>query len=237
MSNWIPDTQKSEEEVSSIAMDGGQGSSVDSIKKEEPKEAITQLGSSYEIKDATVSKKSTRPFPTALLALVVVAPLIFIFAMGALSSGGKKEDGSFLFNTLESDYFTLSIDPEYSVDSVIDKKVPFLERHILTNTVNGQKTLTMMIKDVKFDYSVEDNLGAKARKDNPALYRETPFELAGRKGLYYRKTEENFEHFILLVDRDRSILYEITMDSPTSFATDLELDEELNEMLSKITFL
>ena len=90
--------------------------------------------------------------------------------MGVISSGDKKEDDSFLFNTLESEYFSLSIDPEYSVDSVIDKKVPFLERHILTNTVKGQKTLTIMIKDVKFDYSVEDNLGAKARKDNPNMH-------------------------------------------------------------------
>ena len=237
MSNWIPNIGNNDEEVSSIAMESGQESPEDSIKKVEPKEAITQLGSSYEIKEVTVSKKSSRPFPTALLALIVIAPLIFIFAMGVISSGDKKEDDSFLFNTLESEYFSLSIDPEYSVDSVIDKKVPFLERHILTNTVKGQKTLTIMIKDVKFDYSVEDNLGAKARKDNPNMYRETSFELGGRKGLYFRKIEENFEHFILLVDRDRSVLYEITMNSPTSFATDLELDEELNELLSKITFL
>jgi len=237
VSNWIPDTENKEEEVSSIAVGGGQESPVASIKKEEPKEAITQLGSSYEIKDVTVSKKSNRPFPTALLALIVVAPLIFIFAMGAISSGDKKEDDSFLFNTLESEYFTLSIDPEYSVNSVIDKKVPFLERHILTNTVNGQKTLTIMIKDVRFDYNVEDNLGAKIRKENQDMYRETSFELAGKKGLYYRKTQENFEHFILLVDRDRSVLYEITMKSPTSFATDLELDADLNKLLKKVTFL
>jgi len=237
VSNWIPDIGNKEEEVSSIAIGGGQESSIGSIEKEEPKEAITQLGSSYEIKDVTASKKSNRSFPTALLALIVIAPLIFIFAMGAISNNDKKEDDSFLFNTLESKYFTLSIDPEYSVNSVIDKKVPFLERHILTNTVNGQKTLIIMIKDVRFDYSVEDNLGAKIRKENQDMYRETSFELAGKKGLYYRKTQENFEHFILLVDRDRSVLYEITMESPTSFATDLELDADLNELLKKVTFL
>ena len=63
MSNWIPNINKSDEEVSSITMDGGQANSVDSIKKEAPKEAITQLGSSYEIKEVTVSKKAAGPFP------------------------------------------------------------------------------------------------------------------------------------------------------------------------------
>jgi len=228
--DWISniDHKEDKEEVSSIASGSSQS---------EPKEAITQLGSSYEIKDVTVSKKSSRTFPTVLLALVVIAPLVFIFAMGVISTGDKKDDESFLFNTLESDYFTLSVDPDFSINSVIDKKVPFLERHILTSTVDGHKTITIMIKDVKFDYSVEDNLGAKARKDNPDMYREVPFELHGKKGLLYKKTQESFEQFILLVDRNRSVLYEITMKSPTSFATDMELDSELNGLLSKITFL
>ena len=120
---------------------------------------------------------------------------------------------------------------------MIDKKVPFLERHILTSTLDGQKTLTVVIKDVKFDYSVDDNLGAKARKENSELYREMPFELHGKKGIYFEKTNENFEHFILLVDRDKSVLYEITFNSPTTFATDMELKAEFQELLNKITFL
>jgi len=219
------------EEVFSIADDA-------SVENEPPKEAITQLGSSFEIKNVTVTKKSSRSFPTALLALVVIAPLIFVFAMGALSNSHKDQaDRSFLFNTVESDYFTLTVDSDYTVDSVVGKKVPFLERHIFSNTKDGQKTLTILVKDIGFDYSIEENLGAKARRDNPKMYTELPFELEGKQGVYFKKTQESFEHFILLVDRSRSVLYEITMASPTTFANDIELSTKFNDILSNITFL
>jgi len=205
---------------------------------EPPKEAITQLGSSFEIKHVTVAKKGSRSFPTALLALVVVAPLIFVFAMGALSNSNKdKTDKSFLFNTVESEYFTLSVDSDYAVESVVDKKVPFLERHIFSNTKDGQKTLTILVKDIGFDYSLEENLGAKARRDNPQMYSEMPFELDGKQGVYFKKTQESFEHFVLLIDRNRSVLYEITMGSPTTFANDIELSTKFNDILNNITFL
>jgi hypothetical protein len=239
VNDWIQSIGNSnKEEVSSIAGGDNQSDKIDSLKQGSQNETLTQLGSSYKIKDVTVSKSSNRSFPIALLALVVIAPLLFVFAMGILSTGGGEEENrAFLFETLESDYFTLTVDPDYSVDSVTNKKVPFLERHILTNTKDGQKTITIMVKDVKFDYDVNDNLGAKARKSEPQTYREDTVEIQGRKGLYYKKTEENFEHFVLLVDRDKSILYEITMQSPTTFATDLELGDEFLSVLNKITFL
>lgn len=231
MNDWIPNqTEDNKEEISSIA---GQDSS-----EEGSKESITQLGSSYEIKSVTKSKQTNRSIPTALLALVVIAPLVFVFAMGALSNSTREQrDDSFLFNSVESEYLTLTVDSEYSVDSVTDKQVPFLERHILKSTADGQKTLTLLVKDVRFDYSIEENLGAKARRENPDTYSEAPFELEGNQGIYFKKTKESFEHFILLVDRSKSVLYEITMESPTTFANDIELGTEFNDILNNITFL
>jgi|GEM_PF-4634149 len=236
MDSWIPGVDN-REQVSSISGVSPQSGAVGSIKPDEPKEAITQLGSSYEIKNVTVAKKTNLPFPTALLVFVVIAPLIFVFAMGAFSVGKKEEKGSFLFDTLESKYFTLGISEGYQADSVVDKKIPFLERHVLTNTTDGQKSVTIMIKDIKFDYDVKENLGAKARDENSAMYSQMPYELGGNKGLYYKKTQESFEHFVLLVDKEKSILYEISMESPTTFATDLDLSSEFQKMLEKITFL
>lgn len=206
--------------------------------KEDSKESITQLGSSYEIKSVTVAKSSNRSFPTALLALVVIAPLVFVFAMGTLSNKSKDEQNeSFLFNTIESDYFTLTVDSDYTTDSVTNKKVPFLERHIFKNTVDGQKTLTILIKDIGFDYSIEESLGARARRDNTDLYNEVAFELSGRQGVYFKKIQESFEHYVLLLDRNKSVLYEITMESPTTFANDIELGTEFSDILNSITFL
>jgi len=249
--DWFSKYKKNEEEVSSIFSGEPVGSSSGAVRRpvqpvqptqqnQPPQEAITQLGASYEIKNVTKSKSAKSNFPTVLLVLVVVAPLIFILAMGAISNRQAKKDGksdNFLFSTLESSYFTLNLDPNYSIDSVVDKKVPFLERHIITSTKDGQKTLTIVIKDVKFDYSVEDNLGAKARRENPKLYSEQTFELHSKQGVYYKKIEENFEHYVLLVDRSRSILYEITMSSPTTFAADMDLEVEFRDTLDKITFI
>lgn len=238
MNNWNLDQTENNEEIFSLADDNeNQSEVIDSIKQDEPKESITQLGASYEIKKVSSSKQNNRSFPTVLLVLVVIAPLLFVFAMGTLSNRNKDENDSFLFNSVESEYFTLTVDSEYTVDSVIDKKVPFLERHILNSNVDGQKTLTIMVKDIKFDYSLDDNLNAKARRENPAMYTETTYELDGKKGLYFRKNEESFEHFILLVDRSKSILYEITMESPTTFANDVDLGTELTNILSNLTFL
>lgn len=205
-----------------------------------PEESITQLGASYEIKKVAKSSSPKSNFPTALLVVVVVAPLLFVLIMGVMSNKREqveKKTDNFLYSTLESDYFSLNIDPNYTVNSVIDKKVPFLERHIVSNTKDGQKTLTIVIKDVKFDYNVRDNLSAKARQGNPRMYSEQPFELKSKEGLYYKKREENFEHFVLLVDRSRSILYEITMESPTTFAADMDLEVEFRDILDGITFI
>jgi len=239
--DWFSNYKKNEEEqVSSIAS-GNSGPVGTAIPQNQPpQESITQLGASYEIKNVTKAKSVKSPFPIALLVLVVVAPLVFILIMGTISNRkdnkGTKND-SFLFSTLESNYFSLSVDPNYVMESVVDKKVPFLERHILTNTKDGQKTLSIVVKDVKFDYNVQDNLGAKARRENPQLYSEQSYELMGNQGMYYRKREENFEHFVLLVDRSRSILYEITMNSPTTFADSIELEVEFRDILDKITFI
>ncbi len=254
MDDWFSKYKKSEEQVSSIAPGHSAGasgasnaSSTGSAQPQSyqphtspPQEAITQLGSSYEIKNVTKAKSEKSSFPVALLVLAVVLPLVFIMIMGTISNRQEKKDtksDSFLSSTLESNFFTLSVDPNYSIDSVVDKKVPFLERHILTNTKDGQKTLTIVIKDVPFDYDIEDNLGAKARRENPKLYSEQSYELKGKQGMYYKKREENFEHFVLLLDRSRSVLYEITMNSPTTFATDTALEVEFKDILDKITFI
>lgn len=240
MEDWFSSYKKNEEQVSSIASGSGESIGAQPPQNQPPQEAITQLGSSYEIKSVTKSKSEKSGFPTTLLVLVVVAPLVFILLMGTISNGRDakdKKNNSFLFSTLESNYFSLSLDPNYSMDSVIDKKVPFLERHILTNTKDGQKTLSIIVKDVKFDYSIEDNLGAKARQENPQLYSSQSFELQGKQGVYFKKKEENFEHFVLLVDRSRSILYEITMNSPTTFAGSADLEVEFRDILDKITFI
>jgi len=248
--DWFTKYKKNEEEVSSIASHQPanqiprQEPHQEQAQSQPPVESITQLGSSYEIKKvakSTSDKNSSKGgFPTALLIIAVITPLLFVFIMGVFSNRNSKIDNkpeSFLYTTLESDYFTLNLDPNWTVDSVVDKKVPFLERHIMTNSKDGQKTLTVLIKDVPFDYDVRSNLGAKARQSNPQLYSEQPFELGSLEGLYYKKREENFEHYVLLVDRSKSVLYEITMNSPTTFAGDMDLEVEFRDILDRITFI
>ncbi len=226
MNDWVADSSKNEE-VSSIAP-----------KEDRPREAITQLGASYQIKDVTKSKREAKPFPTVLLALIVVVPVILIFTVSALSGKKGKQDESFLFNTLESEYFTYNYNPEYEAQSIIDKKIPFLESHTLKSFADGEKTLTLTVKDVKFDYNLNESTLVKARRENKGIYDEKDFELNSKRGLYFAKTDENFEHLVVLVDRNRNVLYEIMLFSTTNFANDSELEEEFNqEVLKSITFL
>ena len=199
-------------------------------------EQISQLGS-YQISDVTVAKKSSKPFATWILALVIIIPIVFIFSISALSGGKEEESDAFLFNTLESEYFTMTTRPGYAIQSVVDKKVPFVERHILNSDEDGQKTLTIIIKDVQFDYKVEENSGARARSQNAQLYDGWDYELHNKQGTYFKKTDENFEHYVVLVDRNRSVLYEILFESPTRFWDDEAMGVELKEILKSVTFL
>lgn len=258
--DWFNKYKKSEEEVSSIA--SNQPTSQPAYhthtefqqpqqpqplqaqptqpQPQQPREAITQLGSSYEIKKVAKTPSKKTNFPTALLIIAVVTPLLFVFVMGVFSNKSSKEDkkaDNFLYTTLESAYFTLNLSPNYTVNSVVDKKVPFLERHIMENNKDGQKTLTILVKDVQFDYDVQNNLGVKARQSSPQMYSEESYQLGSLEGLYYKKLQENFEHHLLLVDRSKSVLYEITMNSPTAFSDDYELGAEFRDILDRITFI
>jgi hypothetical protein len=149
----------------------------------------------------------------------------------------NKSDASFIFNTLESKYFTLNVPPDYEISSIVDKKIPYLEQHTLTSDVDGQKTLTVTVKDVKFDYDLANNKEVIAKRDNPTIYQEEPYELNAKQGLIFKKVDENFEHQIFLVDRNRSLLYEIRFFSPTNFSNDTELAQELENILKGMTFL
>ena len=202
-----------------------------------PEGAITQLGSSYQIKNTVSKKKEPKSFPTALLSLIIIGPIVALFIISAIGNkNANKSKGSFLFNTLESKYFTLNYDPGYTIDSVIDKKIPFLEKHELTNTQDGEKYLSIVIKDVKFNYTLDDNTTVKNLRENSKLYSEMPYELHAKQGLYFKKVDENFEHIILLVDRNNSLLYEITFRSPTGLAKDPQLEKEIKEVLNSMTF-
>lgn len=225
MNNWV-ESENEKEEYFSLASD-----------EKQPRESITQLGSSYQIKDVTVNKKEARNFPVYLLALIVILPAIFIFAVSAFSKNSQKKDDSFLFDTLESKYFTVNVPQGYQVNSIIDKKVPFLEQHTLTSNDDGEKTITITVKSVNFNYDLSDNKEVKARRDKPDLYSEEPYELNSKQGLYFKKTSENFEQMVFLVDRSRSLLYEIKFLSATNFSNNADLENEFKNMLKSMTFL
>lgn len=210
---------------------------VDSTPK--PKEAITQLGSDYSIKSVTKPKEEKKEFPALMLLAAVLIPVVLLIIIGIVSKGANNKDDSksFLFNTLESKYFTINHGPDYKVVSAVDKKVPFLEKHELTSTQNGQKRLTIVIKDVKFDYDLQQNSNLRARRDASDLYTEEPFTLQSREGFYLKKRDENFEHMIIVMDRSNSLLYEIQFFSDTSLAKNDALEAELKEFLNSFTFL
>ena len=99
MEDWFNKYKKNEEEVSSIA--SNQPASQPIYQKhtesqqtqptqqpQQPREAITQLGSSYEIKKVAKTPSKKTNFPTALLIIAVVTPLLFVFVMGVKVQGG-----------------------------------------------------------------------------------------------------------------------------------------------------
>ena len=224
-----------EEEISSLA-----GST-----KAEPKEPavsaeqITQLGATYKVKERVTTRQEQpqKSFPSGILAMVVIVPLMVLFLLGAVGNKNEKSKGSFLFDTLESKYFTMSVNPDYEINSVVDKKIPFLEKHDLINNSDGEKYMSIVIKDVKFNYTLDDNSLIKGKRELSKLYDEMPYELNSKQGLYFKKIDENFEHTVFLVDRNNSLLYEITYSSVTSLANNVTLQKEFRDMLNTLTFL
>lgn len=224
--------QKPQEETSSIA------------DVPQNKEEITGLGSSYQIKDVTASKKSTGSdggMSTLMKVLIAAAVLVPFSALLIFSSISKQkaqeEEKAFLFGTIESKYFTLNYGAEYSIRSAIDQKIPFLEKHTLTSTGDAQKRMEIIVKDVRFGYQLDDNSNVKARRATKDIYTEEKFELDSKDGYYYKKIDENFEHFVVLIDRQRSLLYEISFTSTTSLATNPQLESEFKGLLNSMTFL
>lgn len=250
MNEWIAQIKKEreeqvspQEEVFSIAP----STPVSSTQQPQAQEgAITQLGSSYEIKHTTTGAKSAaatnqekKEFPYALLLAAILIPAILLVLVGGMVKGRptNTKDKAFLYNTIESKYFTLNHGPEYTVESAVDKKVPFLEKHTLTSSTDNQKTLNIIIKDVSFDYDLNNNSNVRARRDKPDIYLEEPVKIQNRDGVYFKKNSENFEHMIVAIDRSNSVLYEIQFYSPTSLATDETLASEMAQFISTMTLL
>ncbi len=199
-------------------------------------ESITQLGSSYRINDVTV-KKAGKGMPSWLLTAIIVTPIVLIFLMSALSNKESKKEESFLFKTLESKYFTMNFSPDYEATSVVDKKVPFLEKHDLISKTNGEKNFSLTIKEVKFDYSLDNNSLVRANRESTDKYSEEPYKLKYKEGLYFKKKTDNFEHTALIVDRSKSILYEISFSSPSGLYNDENLTKEMESFMDSLTFL
>ncbi len=200
-------------------------------------EAVSQIKKSYEIKNFAV-KKSDKSISSWLLGFIIISPILLIFAISSIANrNSKSNSGSFLYKTLESKYFSINVPHHYNINSVIDKKVPFIERHILTSTEDGQKEISILIKDVKFDYELNNNLLYKQREANSDLYSLEPYKLKYKEGYYFKKKSENFEHVILLADRSKSVIYEIVATNPSAFFDDTVMQSEINEMLESITFL
>jgi hypothetical protein len=238
VNNWVEnenETENEKEEYFSLAQDGK--TAPDEDNKETPRESITQLGSSYKIKDVTINKKEPRSFPIYILILIVVLPVIFIFVVSALSKSSQKKDDSFIYDTLESKYFTINVPPGYQVDSITDKKIPYLEQHTLTSNDDGQKVLTITVKAVSLNYDLANNKEVSARRSNPGMYSEEPYTLNSKEGLYFKKTSENFEDLVVLVDRNRNLLYEIKFLSTTNFSNNADLEKEFQNILQSMTFL
>lgn len=241
MQEWFSNiTKNKEEEVFSIAPDFN--SEKEKAVSEAPsmsnkQEPITELSPSYKIKGFSAVKQEEKNFPYALVAGVVIVPIMALFIIGALSNKNSKNSKvPFLKQTLESKYFSMTYPPDYIVQSVVDKRVPFLEKHDLTSTRDGQKTLSLVIKDVKFDYEADNNTAVKARRENSTLYEELSIEIKGKQGFHFKRKEDNFEHLIVFIDRKNSVLYEILFSSPSNMAANTGLENELNDMLKSIVF-
>lgn len=213
---------------------------------QQPVDTLTQLGDtkpSYEIKNVTSqisAKEKSKGLPSWAIPLAVVIPLVVLLTIGLIASkpqSDKKPEASFIFNTLESKYFTLNYSPDYEVQSTVDKTVPFLEKHTLTNNISGNKTLSIVIKNISFNYDIEKNSAVIARRQNSDMYKELPYNINLKEGMYFKKTTENFEHLIVVVDRNQSVLYEIMFYSTSNLSGDVGLEQEFKELLNSMTFL
>ena len=238
MTEWIVGigNNKENEEVSSIA--SGDGANAQSSEVPPKPESITQLGPTYEVKKVSVKKEDKGGFPGLIFSLIIIIPIMLLLTLGMVSRKREiTEEKSFLFKTIESKYFTANYPPDYDIHSAVDKTVPFIEKHTLTSDVDGQKTLDLIIKDIPFDYGLRDNTRVKVVRDKSEFYDEKPYELSSKEGTYFTKIEENFEHLVVLIDRNRSLVYEIVFVSQTSLSENLKLEREFVEFLNSITFL
>ncbi|OGC45879.1 hypothetical protein A2V49_04170 [candidate division WWE3 bacterium RBG_19FT_COMBO_34_6] len=249
MEIWTSNTDEQDEEYFSIANKPTSTTNPPKKSSTEPnkEEAITALGGTYEVKSIPLKKAGTifkgsderKKFPMWLAAVIIAVPIIILFTLSAISAKKEtdKKDDAFLFKTIESKYFTMSYGAEYTADSSIDKKVPFLEKHTLTTPTGGDKTLSIMVKDVKFDYSLDENTAVRARRENSAMYKELPYDFHTKQGLYFTRLDGNYESLVVFIDRSKSLLYEIMFFSPSNFAQNTGLEEEFKGFLSNMTLL